>query len=113
MTEKVTVALLSAAGTLGAAGIGALSGYIMYRIKRRDAKSDKEDTNTKALRYLMLYVIQERAKSLIAQGYASLEERRCLHKWHEVYHNGLHGNGDADLLLKMVDELPLEPEETA
>lgn len=111
MTDTVIVGLLSAAGTLGAAGIGALSGYLLYRRKRKDTRSDKADNVTKALRYLMLYVIQERAKSLIAQGFATLEERRSLHHWHDLYHTGLGGNGDADRLMEMVDNLPLEMEE--
>lgn len=112
MTDTVTVALLSAAGTLGAAGIGALSGFLTYRRKRKDAKADKGDNVTKALRYLMLYVIQERAKELISQGEATLDDRRGLHHWHDLYHNGLGGNGDADRLMQMVDSLPLPQEES-
>ena len=52
-------------------------------------------------------------KELIAQGYATLEDRRSLHHWHDLYHNGLGGNGDADALLKMVEALPLSPEDAA
>lgn len=110
MTDTVFVGLMSALGTLGAAGIGALSGYLLYCRKRKDSRTDKADNITKALRYLMLYVIQERGKSLVAQGYATLDERRSLHHWHDLYHNGLGGNGDADRLMEMVDALPLEPE---
>lgn len=28
-------------------------------------------------------------------------------KWHDLYHNGLGGNGDADDLMDQVDELPI------
>lgn len=117
MANTVIVALIAAVGSLLGAGLSALGAYILYRRKhrdaRKDAEEDKEDCITKALRYLMLYVIQERGKELIAQGWATLEERRSLHHWHDLYHNGLGGNGDADALLKMVEALPLEPEEGA
>jgi hypothetical protein len=31
-----------------------------------------------------------------------------LHKMHNVYHDGLGGNGDLDSLMSNVDELPLK-----
>lgn len=115
MANTVIVALIAAGGSVLGAGLSALGAYILYRRKHRDARKDaaedKGDCITKALRYLMLYVIQERAKELIAQGWAALEERRSLHHWHDLYHKGLGGNGDADRLMGMVDALPLEPEE--
>lgn len=119
LSEAITIALIAAGGSVLGAGLSALGAYILYRRKhrdaRKDAKEDKGDCITKALRYLMLYVIQERAKELIAQGYATLEDRRSLHHWHDLYHKGLGGNGDADRLMAMVDALPLplEPEEGA
>lgn len=115
MSETVLVALIAAGGTILGAGLTAVGAYVLYRRKhkdsRKDAQEDKADNVTKALRYLMLYVIQERAKELIAQGYATLEDRRSLRHWHDLYHNGLGGNGDADHLMAMVDALPLSPEE--
>ena len=112
MPDTIAVALIAAGGTVLGAGASALGAYILYRCKHRDARKDaaedKDDCITKALRYLMLYVIQERGKELIAQGWATLEERRSLHHWHELYHKGLGGNGDADRLMAMVDALPLE-----
>lgn len=115
LSEAITIALIAAGGSVLGAGLSALGAYILYRRKHRDARKDaaedKGDCITKALRYLMLYVIQERGMGLIAQGYAALEERRSLHHWHDLYHKGLGGNGDADRLMAMVDALPLEPEE--
>ena len=113
----MSLLLIAAGGTVLGAGASALGAYILYRCKHRDARKDaaedKSDCITKALRYLMLYVIQERGKELIAQGWATLEERRSLHHWHDLYHNGLGGNDDADALLKMVEALPLSPEDAA
>lgn len=116
MSEAITTALIAAGGTILGAGLTALGAYILYLRKykdsRRDAKEDKSDNVTKALRYLMLYVIEERGKELIALGYATFEQRRRLRHWHELYHGGLGGNGDAKQLMDTVNALPYEPEET-
>lgn len=116
MSETVLVALIAAGGTILGAGLTAVGAYILYRRKhkdsRRDAQEDRSDNVTKALRYLMLYVIEERGKELIALGYATFEQRRRLRHWHDLYHKGLNGNGDADQLMDKVNALPYEPEET-
>ena len=88
----------------GAAGAAIVAG-IFSLMQNRKAK---KDAHGKALRYLMLYIIQERAKTHIKEGCISLEERRSLHHWHDLYHNGLGGNGDADALMAQVDKLPLD-----
>ena len=88
----------------GAAGAALVAG-IFATIQRRH---DKKDAHSKALRYIMLYIIQERAKSHIKDGSITLEERRALHHWHALYHDGLGGNGDADALMDAVDKLPLD-----
>ena len=95
------VELLS--GAAGAALVGGIFTAVQTRKARKDAKS-------KALRYIMLYIIQERAKQHIKDGNITLEERRSLHHWHDLYHNGLGGNGDADALMNQVDKLPLDTE---
>lgn len=92
-------------GALGAALITGVVTLIQFFVSRRDKRSGQVDQKIKALRYLMLYIIQERAKQYIKEGKVTLEERRSLHHWHELYHNGLGGNGDADALMKQVDSL--------
>ena len=82
--------------------------FAQYLINRRDKRNGKSDAQRKALRYLMLYIIQERAKQHISQERISLDDRRSLHHWHDLYHNGLGGNGDADALMRQVDNLPLD-----
>ena len=81
-------------------------------IKRLKDEAKKAEVEQKALRYLMLYIIQERAKSHIKDGKITLEERRSLHHWHSLYHDkdpdGLGGNGDADALMSEVDNLPVD-----
>ena len=102
MGEYITAFLI---GGMGAALIGCIQAVILYKMKRKDEKEDKGEVITKALRYVMLYIIQERCKDHIANGEVTLEERRSLHHWHDLYHNGLGGNGDADILMKQVDKL--------
>lgn len=98
------IALLS-----GAFGAGIFS-FIQFMIQRKDKKNEQESAERKALRYIMLYIIQERAKELIQEGEATMEEKRSLRQWHDVYHNGLGGNGDADKLMGDVDTLRLKIE---
>lgn len=94
-------------GSLGAAVVSGIFGIIQHRLTRRDKQAEKNSTQSKALRYIMLYIIQERAKQHIRDGSVTLEERRSLHHWHTLYHDGLGGNGDADALMAQVDKLPL------
>lgn len=95
-------------GSAGAAIVTGIFSLIQFFVSRRDKRSGKSDVNNKALRYLMLYIIQERAKQHMKDGEISLEDRRSLHHWHDLYHNGLGGNGDADALMEQVDRLPLD-----
>ena len=112
MSEAIATALIAAGGTILGTGLTAVGAYLLYRRKhrdtRKDAKEDKADNVTKALRYLMLYVIQERGKELVTQGFATFEERRSIHHWHDLYHKGLGGNGDADQLMERINALPYE-----
>ena len=97
-------------GSCGAAVVTGIFGLVKWLVDRKDKKSGKADCVNKSLRYLMLYIIQERAKQHIREGRISLEDRRALHHWHDLYHNGLGGNGDADALMEQVDRLPVDTE---
>ena len=97
-------------GSCGAAIVSGSFAFAQFLLTRRDKRTGKTDAKSKALRYLMLYIIQERAKQHICERCISLEDRRSLHHWHDLYHNGLGGNGDADALMAQVDKLPLETE---
>ncbi len=95
-------------GSCGAAVVSGLFALLQHNMNRQERRSGKLDARDKALRYLMLYIIQERAKQYIREGCIALDDRRSLHHWHELYHNGLGGNGDADALMRQVDGLPLD-----
>lgn len=99
--QQIWVALIS--GLFGAGFFG----MIQFLITRHDKKEEKNSVEREALRYIMLYITQERAKELIGRGEATLEEMQSLHRWHELYHNGLGGNGDADYLMRQVDSLQI------
>lgn len=94
-------------GSFGAAIVS----LVQFLIGRHDKKKAGEGEERTALRYLMLYIIQERCKETIARGWTTLDERRSIGDWHDVYHNGLGGNGDADALMQQVQELPLRFDE--
>lgn len=97
-------------GSCGAAIVTGIFALVQFLINRKDKQSGQSNHQVQALRYLMLYIIQERAKQHIKDGIISLEDRRSLHHWHELYHNSLGGNGDADALMHQVDSLPLDME---
>ena len=98
-------------GAAGAAIVAGLFSLAQSRKAKKERQEDKRDAHNKALRYLMLYIIQERAKAHIKAGVITLEERRSLHHWHDLYHYGLDGNGDADALMAEVDHLPLDTDD--
>ncbi len=98
-------------GSCGAAIVSGAFTFVQYLLKRKDDRAGRSNDQNKALRYLMLYIIQERAKQHIQEGCICLNDRRSLHHWHDLYHNGLGGNGDADALMRQIDSLPLDPED--
>lgn len=95
-------------GLLGGALGAALVMFVQFLVSRHDKKKENQSVERKALRYIMLYIIQERSKELISDGSATMDDVRSLREWHEVYHQGLGGNGDADKLMAEVDKLPLD-----
>ena len=102
MSESVLAALLS--GTI----VGAIIGLVQFLISRHDKKKEKKSVERQALCALVLNAIQSTARVHLKDGSATIEEKRQLHQWHDLYHNGLGGNGDADALMKAVDSLPLD-----
>lgn len=97
-----------AVGLASGATVAAVLTFTQFLIKRRDKKKDQNSAERQALRYLMLYIIQERGKEMLSEGKATIEEKRSLRQWHDVYHKGLGGNGDADKLMEAIDTLPLD-----
>lgn len=100
-------------GSVGAAVVAGVFGIVMYLMQRRDKRDekqgDKKDAERKALCYVMLYIIEERAKEILATERITLAELRRLHHWHKVY-KALGGNGDADSLMKRLEALSIVDE---
>ena len=69
-------------GATGAAIVAGIFSLILNRRTKKERQDDTRDAHGKALRYLMLYIIQERAMAHIKEGRISLEARRSLHHWH-------------------------------
>ena len=97
-------------GACGAAIITLMSNVIMWKLNRKAALEDKEDTRFKALqegqRVILLDRIQYLCRCYIHDGKVDFDDRRRLHKMHDAYH-ALGGNGDLDTLMEAVDELPV------
>ncbi len=63
---------------------------------------------TKAMQLIMLDKILCLGQKYIDDEEIDFDDRRRLRAMHDVYHNGLKGNGDVDLIMKGVDKLPLK-----
>ena len=86
---------------------GGFLGLVQFLISRKDKQKEQDSTEREALRYLMLYFIEDTASKIIAKGEITLEQKQMLHRWHALYHEGLGGNGDAAVVMEIIDELPI------
>ena len=75
-------------------------------------RMEEIEKQNKALKDGMKYVLLDRilylGHSYIVKGEVSYDNRKRLGDMHDVYHNGLGGNGDADAVMQSVYDLPLE-----
>lgn len=75
---------------------------------QQDEMSGQLDALREAMKCVLLDRIIYLGQSYIADGEVDFDDRRRLHQMHSSYHNGLKGNGDADVIMKAVDALPLK-----
>ena len=68
---------------------------------------EMQSAQSEALKVILLDRILHLGQKYIAAGAISFDDRKRLHEMHDRYHVGLDGNGDADLIMDGVDELPL------
>ncbi|MDL2273970.1 hypothetical protein LJC34_05470 [Oscillospiraceae bacterium OttesenSCG-928-G22] len=96
MSEAVIVSLISSGAA--AALVSFLNNIIMRRLDRRDS-----------LRAGMMTILFDRIRYLgnayLEDGAVDFDDRRNLHKMHEVYKQ-LGGNGDLNVLMDEVNKLP-------
>lgn len=78
--------------------------------KKTDERLDRLEEQNKAiidgLRVMLLDRVLYLGQSYIDKGEITYDERHRFHQMHDCYHTGLGGNGDADLIVEAVDELP-------
>ncbi len=65
-------------------------------------------SQSEALKLILLDRILYLGQVYIEQKEIAYDDRRRFHAMHDCYHNGLGGNGDADLIVEAVDALPLK-----
>ncbi len=105
------------AGITAAASI--VCAFAAAALKRRDKAEDKRDQAEKARdekilalcnaqKIVMLDRIRHLGQQYIEAGEVDFDDRRVLNAMHESYHNGLGGNGDADVIMRDVNALPLK-----
>lgn len=76
--------------------------------RRLDGIEKQLDNQTISQRAILSDRIKHLGTAYINAGEVDFEERRNLHNLHSAYHNNCGGNGDFDLLMEAVDELPLK-----
>lgn len=124
MKETISTILLAfCTGGLGAAIINVLGGRWQFRQERKAHKEDRAELKIEerlkaieaataaqgeALKFILYDRIRYLAQAYIADGEIDFDDRRILNEMHRAYHDGLGGNGDLDVLMKSVNELPLK-----
>lgn len=120
-------------GATAAAVIKLLDNLIIWHLNRKAKKDDDAEAEEKAeekkaendekewkkhtdetiealaigVRVILMDRIRYLGQEYIKDGEVDFDDRRLLNQMHSVYHNTLGGNGDLDILMKEVDELPL------
>lgn len=136
MNETLKIILSIIGGATGAAVVNAIYNRWRFKAERKAAKEDKADekrdktaelqkdfekldkqlndidrelsAQSEALKLILLDRILHLGTKFVQAGEITLDDRSRFHAMHACYHSGLHGNGDADLIVAAVDELPLK-----
>lgn len=66
------------------------------------------NTLREAQKCILLDRIIHLGQSYIRDGAIDFDDRRRLREMHDSYHKGLGGNGDAEAIMKAIDQLPLK-----
>lgn len=107
---EIIIAVLG--GSALAALINQLGETYRQKKKRQASQEDKHNGDYADMKKALMYVILDRIRYLgqvyIKDGAIDFDDRRLLHEMHDVYHNGLGGNGDLDALMDEVNHLPLK-----
>ncbi|MBR5427466.1 MAG: hypothetical protein IK118_03890, partial [Clostridia bacterium] len=85
-----------------------LDGQLREIKETLDAQKKDLAAQSEALMFIMYDRIQYLGQAYIAAGEIDFDDRRRLNDMHHSYHYGLGGNGDLDVLMAAVNELPLK-----
>ena len=112
MSDTVIVALVAGLAAVIGGIISQLGEGIRQRRKRKYDKDDGKDKDIVALKVGLKWVLYDRIRFLgqkyISDESVDFDDRRILNEMHKSYHDGLGGNGDLDVLMREVNELPLK-----
>lgn len=121
-------------GATAAAVIKLLDNLIIWHLNRKAKKDDESEAEEKAqeqqiekdekewkqhtdetiaaltvgVRIILMDRIRYLGQKYLEEGEVDFDDRRLLNQMHSVYHNTLGGNGDLDILMEEVDDLPLK-----
>lgn len=110
MTEIICAMITATASIVCAFAAAALKRREKHESKRAEAEKTR-DAKILALcesqKIVMLDRIRYLGQKYIEAGEIDFDDRRILNAMHDSYHNGLGGNGDADVVMQEVNKLPL------
>ena len=110
MTLQIILSIIG--GAAGAALINQVGETIRDRRRRKDSREDHDSADMRAVKTALKWVLYDRIRFLgqtfLREGEIDFDDRRLLNEMHKSYHSGLGGNGDLDVLMAAVNELPLK-----
>lgn len=128
--KDIIIAILT--GGVAAAVVKFIADAIAWRRNRNAEKADKEeedirewlkriekqieqieeknDAQSEALKFVLYDRIRDLGRYYISQGNIDIDDRRIFNEMHSSYHDGLHADGDLDVLKNQVNTLPLKIE---
>lgn len=110
MGDIICAAITATASIVCAFATAALKRREKHEGKRAEAEKIR-DAKILALcesqKIVMLDRIRYLGQKYIEAGEIDFDDRRILNAMHDSYHNGLGGNGDADVVMSEVNKLPL------
>lgn len=121
-------------GATAAAVIKLIDNLLQWHLNRKAKKDDKAEAEAEAkkkksekeeeewkkhtdemiadltvgVRVILMDRIRYLGQKYIADEEVDFDDRHLLHEMHSVYHNTLGGNGDLDILMEEVNDLPLK-----
>ena len=110
MTDILCAAIAAIASVLCAFAAAATKRREKTEKERAEAEKTR-DAKLAALvesqKIVMLDRIRYLGQKYVEAGEIDFDDRRILNAMHESYHAGLGGNGDADVIMREVNALPL------